>query len=240
MVSTIFLSVILSSSVGIVSGVPVWIQVIFGSIVALLSAFGGAKGIIQLLRYLKGEKTVHRVVSTNSSIDIINHPIFDKLNSFIDHDVNMLNFGSDIHNKIFKIILNTQIREYNNHLYQLASNTSILKLDDSEFRCLVFKVYNDIVSEYNKNIKVALGVKISDLIMDHTTKGYNVWHEPVLYMIRKSIEDILVDDVYHNNYEVLFSILNIYKNSLDTIKMNVENAFRNFNGDLTKILKETH
>jgi hypothetical protein len=76
--------------------------------------------------------------------------------------------------------------------------------------------------------------------MDHEIKGYNVWHEPALHMIKCGIDDTLNDAVYTTNYERLYAILNLYKNAIRAIESTVENTFRNFNGELDKLTKHSH
>lgn len=225
----------------LISAWPMWIQVFIVLLIILL-VFGGWRGIKPLIKLFKRDHTTttKRIVNITSKNDLVNHPIFGKMEHFLDHEIRMLNFGDAQRNKLFRIILEKQIEEYSMSLYYLATHTMLEKLTEAELRNLVFDKYNGIVNNYNSKIKDAIGTELFELIMNNETKGYNAWHEPVLQMVQSGIEDVLDSDMYHNNYEKVYFVLDRYKNSLKAIKMNVENAYRNFNGDLDKVLKKSN
>lgn len=224
----------------IVGDWPLIAQIFTVLLIVILASTGGLKGIQTFWKFLSRNKNiVKRRVTINNKVDLINHPLFGKLEHFLDHEIRMLNFGDPQRNKLFRMILCKQLEEYNINLYHLATHSSLERLTSAELRTIIFECYNNIVNGYNGKLKESLGAELFSLIMDNEVKGYNAWHEPVLQMVQSGIEDVLDSDLFHNNYEKVYFVLDRYKNSLKAIKMNVENTYRNFNGDLDKVLKKT-
>lgn len=170
--------------------------------------------------------------------DLNHHPLFFTMTHLINHRVKMMNFGDDERNKIFRTLLEVQIKSVCKHSKKIIDENDITAIDKVTFKSLIFKAFADSIDAYNLEMKERFGADVYGIVMQHSTKGYNNWHEPVLVYTSNLVDDICDSDLYNTNVEKMYAIFNAYNSAIDATLVNVEKTFHGFNGELNEILHD--
>jgi len=219
-------------------------QVLIVSILIIIQilAFIGGKNLLVLWKAYRNANSDNPLKNDKNSkkrqMDLFNHSLFFTMNHLVNHKVKMMNFGDGNRNKIFRTLLELKIKSICNHSKQLIEENDLTNMDKLDFKSLVFKNFTSIIDDYNNQFKERFGEDLYGLILQHSEKGFNNWHENVVVYTHNLVDDICDSELYADNIERMYAIFNSYHSAIDATLVNVEKTFHSFNGELDALLKK--
>jgi len=221
--------------------VQIFILLVF-SITQILAVVG-IKNIIPIFKIWVNRKAgkdkinISKPAVKKTQSDLLNHPLFFTSSHVINHKVNMMNFGDDNRNKIFRTLMEIKIKSICHQSKTIISDSNLKTMSKLDFKALVFSSFSNTLDEYNTEIKERFSDDIYGLVMQHSTKGFNAWNEPVVVYTKNLIEDICDSDLYRDNIDKSCAILTAYHSAIDATIVNIEKTFHGFNGELDDMIK---
>lgn len=183
----------------------------------------------------KGKKS--GVIITKS--DLLNNPLFFTMSHTINHRVKMMQYGDEKRNKLFRGMLEIMLNNICSSCKEMIS-LNLHELSAVDFRTRIYNEFSNILYKNNHDIKERFGDIIFKLVMQNPERGFNIWHEPVSIFTNNLILDICESNIYHNNYERLDAILNVYHSMIDATLINIEKTFKSYNGELDEAFKSNN
>jgi len=187
------------------------------------------KPLFKWIKCLKNKK--------RNKYSFLNHKIFCE-KTFVYHTISMINVGVPEKSYIFRRILKNM---YDSILYfskELITNDKIYNLSNNQFYALVIKNITNIVNDYNDKILKEFGQELYNLVMVHEKKGFNIHHEKTILFIKNVVEEAFENDniVYSTVEHKIDYLLDLYCIAMKIAMSDVDKLYKNFNGELEKIL----
>ena len=187
------------------------------------------------LNNFKSEKKV--ILSTVDKLK--EHKLFTE-KSFLLHKIKRINVGGEKKSNVFQKLLIIKYNTIIKNAKLLIENQDIYDLSNKQFYAFVIKNMTTIVEEYNDKIKFEFGEDIYNLIMMHVEKGFNNIHEKTIVFIKNTVEETFESDhvVYSTSEDKIDFLLDLYYIAMKIAMTDVDKVYKNFNGDLDKLLKK--
>ena len=197
--------------------------VVFGNILYLFR-----KQMMKLIKKFRNNKNIIR-----------DHSLFSE-KSFIKHKINLINVGDDKKNKIFRKLLLIKYESILKYSYELIDMKDLDNLSNAQFYAIIIKNMTLIVEDYNSKILADFGRDIFDLVMEHPEKGFNNIHEKVIVFIKGNIESSLKSDhvIFKTPFDKIDFLFDMYYIAMKIAMTDVDKIYKNFNGDLDKLIKK--
>jgi len=175
----------------------------------------------------------------NEKQNLKEHKLFNE-SSFLIHKIKRINVGSDKKSSVFQNLLLIKYESIIKNAKLLIDNKDIYGLSNKQFYAVVIKNMTTIVEEYNEKIKFTFGEDIFNLIMVHEDKGFNNIHEKTIVFIKNTVEETFESDhvVYSTTEDKIDFLLDLYYIAMKIAMTDVDKVYKNFNGDLDKLLKK--
>jgi len=183
-------------------------------------------------------KHIHMIFKKNKII-LTEHTLFTEC-SFIKHKINRIDVGNLKKNNVFRQLLLLKYDSIMKHSNDLISNRELNTLSNQQFYAIIIKNMTDIVNDYNNKIKLQFGNDIYELIMLDKDKGFNNVHEKTIVFIKGNIEQSLKSDhiIFLTVEDKLDFLFDMYYIAMKIAMTDVDKIYKNFNGDLDKLLKK--
>jgi hypothetical protein len=191
----------------------------------------------QLAKSKIGKKFVS--MWSGKKIILTDHKLFNE-SAYIIYKINRINLGDERKNKLFQKLLLIKYESIKKNTKLLIANKDLSKLSNSQFYAFVIKNMTLIVDEYNEKMKFYCGEEIYNLIMLDEDKGFNNIHEKTIVFIKGAVEETFESEhlVYSAEDKIDF-LLDLYYIAMKIAMTDVEKVYKNFNGDLDKLLKKS-
>lgn len=171
---------------------------------------------------------------------VINHDLMILIRR-IETEIDSIDFGDPVKNKLFKIVLKTYTDTIRENFINFAKEYNIDELPQNEFKKLLFDKLNDIIEITNKKLKFELGHEIYNLIVLEPIKGFRKWEESnskLEWGLLRGIEwDKYLEYMYFN-HKLLYFIMQTKYVTLEVLFNGYEKRFSNFNGELDELIKK--
>jgi hypothetical protein len=212
------------------------IGIIFG-IIAFVFKYS-YKSIIESIKYYKLVRKENEIHTSDLTIDSIkSHDIFTRFSTWETTKINNLRFGNSKKNLLFRKILNIKFNIIKDKTLELIAS-NFVEVNRSEFKLLVESNMSEMILEYNKNLKYELGKELYNFAIEGPN-GFNQWHEKTIIYALSLIENICdSENIYDDNLEKMWAILNTHQSALDATLLSIEKTFYSFNGELDSMLEE--
>lgn len=171
---------------------------------------------------------------------VINHDLMILIKR-IDIEIETINFGDPIKNKLFKKVLKIYTETIKENFVDFAKKYDIDELPQNEFKKLLFDELNNIIEITNKKLKLELGNEIYYLIILEPIKGFRKWEESnskLEWGLLKNIEWEKYLEYMYFNHKLLYFIMQTKYVTLEVLFNGYEKRFSNFNGELDKLIKK--
>jgi len=184
------------------------------------------------------DKNITPGIKTKEEIkdDVNNHDLMLVMNQ-IEMKFDTLNFGDRKRNKIFKLILRTQIESIKKNINDLIRDYDIDQLSKNEFGIVVTKTLVNISNDTDTKLKAELGFDIYDLIMN-SKRGMKSWSKFNVTQTHELINTICKEDYIEYNHIRLYFVMVSLSTSLSITYNGLEQRFSKFNGELTNLIKK--
>jgi hypothetical protein len=221
-------------------------DIIFGIIFILVIAsfirpyikefFKSIKDAKKLIIFKK-PKNYEMIKKTKNDIieDVMNHQIMTDMKE-IKLNYDTLDFGDAERNRIFKLIINTQIDINIKYIKKMVNDNDIDNLKKNEFKTKIFNMLYDISFDIDRELKQKLGDDVFDLVIN-SKKGFKAWSRINTDITWNNIKDFFNLNYIKYNHLIFNFILTTLSTSITITFNGIENRFSDFNGDLTKLIK---
>ena len=172
-------------------------------------------------------------------LSLSTHKLFSE-KAYIKHKIKLINIGNEKKNKIFKELLTIKYDSILKHSKELLEVKDLNKYSNSQFYALIIKNMTSIVSEYNEKMKLKFGEGICTLVMNHPEKGFNSIHEKTIVFIKGNVEESLTSNhvVLTTPEDKIDFLFDMYYIAMKIAIAEVDKIYKNFNGDLDKLIKK--
>jgi len=196
--------------------------------------------ILSNIAYIFRKQVVKLInIFFKNKMNLATHKLFTE-KSYLKHKIDLINVGSDKKNKIFRNLLHIKYNSILKFSSELIHTKDLNKFSNSQFYALIIKNMTNIVIDYNDKIKLELGKEIYSLVMEHNEKGFNIVHEKTIVFIKSNIEESLTSNhvVLRTPEDKIDFLFDMYYIAMKIALSDVNKIYKNFNGDLDKLIKK--
>jgi len=181
-----------------------------------------------LERLMKNKtKDIHSSAKNITDSDIQNHDIFNYIDFWSYSKVPTFQFSTDYRTSVFRKYLSIYLRAYKRNLKNFVTDKSYQSMDDAELWKSFLTLTNDIVFDYEKEMKE---YGIPEIVISKM----KVKNNDTITLTIDLIEGICNSQFYDSDDNLLkmYSILNILLSVLENTISNSENVCNSINGQL--------
>lgn len=159
--------------------------------------------------------------------DITNHDVFSFIDLWMYSKIPTLNFPTEFRTVVFRKYLAVYLAKHKSQIYDYVHSGDYKEMDDSQLWQSILKLINDIIYDYEREMKLS---GIPDIVIDKMKTRNN---ESISLMI-DLIEGICTSNFYDANHNLLkvYSILNITLAILQNTIYGSEKTCASINGQL--------
>jgi hypothetical protein len=159
--------------------------------------------------------------------DILNHDIFGYIDYWTTNRISSLEFSTEYRTIVFRRYLIIFLESYKNIIRQYVNSREFENMGESELRNSVFDLFNNIITDYERNME-KFGIP---LIIIEKMKVRN---NDMFLLIIDLAQGVCSSPFYQSEKNLLkiYSILNILLSVLDGTLSNVDGVCNSINGQL--------
>ena len=180
-----------------------------------------------------GENLANKLSKTNNKSksikisDINKHDIFNYIDIWVNSNIPTLMFATPFKTAVFRKYLIIYLQTYKNDFLEYIKESGYEKMDSQSLWCSVFKLLNNIVENYETEMRKD---GIPELVINKMKKINNENINLTINMIC----EICNSDFYssENNYLKIYSILNILQSILNNTILHSSSVCNSINGSL--------
>jgi len=164
------------------------------------------------------------------------HKLFQEV-KYLNYKINLIQLGDINKTNVFKDLLIMKYESIVKYAHILLDTKDIYDLSDNQLYALIVKNMVEIVDDYNIKFKNKYGEEIYNMVMLNPEKGFNNNHQKTVEFIKNAIEETFESKhVKYTNADKLDFLFDLYYIAIKLAMSDVEKVYRNFNGELTKLL----
>ena len=182
---------------------------------------------------------------TTEQSNLLFHDFFIKSNKYY-RIAGSGNFGDEVNNEIFRTVLTNRVMSALNVTKEMILSVEFDKLTTKELECALYMNNDNIITDYNENIKNDLcvvygqhiGVQLYNRIMNASIVGFNIRQSAEYERLECIISNVICKDnsvMYPNNVARVETYLQMLNTFLFVGMSDIETEFGMFNGDLVAI-----
>jgi len=191
------------------------------------------------IAYLFRKQIIKLFKKKEPAFNLKDHKLFTE-KSYLKHKINLISLDSDLKTKLFQQLLLIKYKSIRDNAIILINNKDLNKLSNKQFFALIIKNMTTIVNDYNDKLKFKFGEEIFELVMNSKDKGFNHIHEKTITFIKNAVDETFESDhvVYTTVEDKIDFLFDLYYIAMKLAMTDVDTVYKNFNGDLSKLLKK--
>lgn len=220
--------------VKIISSLPLFWKLVVISVVIMINALYLFRKQISNTKFIKNLGAIFNI----NKLILKEHKIFQEVN-YLQYKINLIQLGDSKKTQVFKDLLLLKYQSIVKHSHMLLHTKDIYDLSANQFFALVVKNMVEIVDDYNNDFKLKYGEELFTLVMLDNEKGFNNVHEKTVEFIKNALEETFESNhVKYTNADKLDFLFDLYYIAMKIAMTDVEKVYRNFNGELNKLLEK--
>lgn len=170
--------------------------------------------------------------------ELLMHKFFQNVIN-MKRDVCGMDFGNVKKNLIFRDLIKIYIESIEKHTIGILKNYKLDELNTPQLNNLIQNEVELISNDIYTKLRERLGNDVYNMVIDDPYKGFRIRNARYREIFIRNIVDLSSQsmDVYdYDNYERAREMLTAMSISLQVIVTNFESTFKDFNGELDKII----
>jgi len=218
--------------VKLISSLPLFWKIVMIFLVIMINGLYLFRKQISDSRFMKNVSSFFNI----KKLILKEHKLFQEV-KYLHYKINLIQLGEAKKTQVFKDLLILKYNSIVKHSHILLQTKGIYDLSGNQLYALIVKNMIEIVDEYNNDFMLKYGEEMFTLVMLDSEKGFNNVHEKTVEFIKNAIEETFESKhVKYTNADKLDFLFDLYYIAMKLAMSDVEKVYRNFNGDLNKLL----
>lgn len=161
-------------------------------------------------------------------IDLFNHPLFQKLRTYLNYEINHLVIGEPLREAIFRDFLVIKFTCIRDGFLRFLEKGSLERMDSDTYQSRILECIDEIIKNYEEE---AIKEGIPEIVLIK----FNEWHKDRISAIYDFLRDIHDAKIFTSNTARTYVVFDFIVHILNMTVLDAKRTLVNLNGELNKL-----